>query len=659
MPSAFPALLSPIKIRNFTLKNRMVSTNSQPHFHQGPEEYPADSTFAHFIARARNGASIVTFSAINDIFGMPPLPASLDIAHFPHYNLYDAQCQNYIIQLFDSIHYYNSLASVGIFSSASAYPYFHHDGTLEIVSANPKSDSSEMVMGVGTITDAVSEETLEKIAASFAQQSLQLKKLGADMVTLHMCYRGQLCGQFLSPRTNLRTDKFGGNMENRARFPVMVVKAIREAVGKDFLIEIEVSGEEPDGNTFEDTLTFLKLAEEYIDIVQVRAGEPDMSMPTSFYLEKNPTLYQAERIKAAGLDFLVEAVGGWLNPDDAEKALCEGKTDLIGMARAFISNPDYGQLIHEGRKDDVVPCLRCNKCHGRGINDTMLSTCSVNPTYGIEHRTEMYSLPAGESKNIAVIGGGPCGMRTAIYLFDRGHKVTLYEKEAELGGLIKHADYVDFKWTIKDYKNYLINQIDKRDITVHLNTNATPNMLKSGYDAVIAAVGSEPACPPIPGVDGGNVKFAIDAIMNSESVGHNVVVIGGGEVGMETGMFLANGGRNVVVLEMRDEVAADSTIIHYRDQFQEAWEAIPTFSFIVNATAKEITKQGVTYLDANGQEQTLSADTVVVSAGMSAKRDEALSFYNCGDMFYMVGDCRKPGTLQTGNRSAYAVSSVI
>ena len=657
MSSAYPLLLSPLKIGKYTLKNRLQSTSSLPHFHQGTEKYPADSIFAHFIRRARNGASIVTISGINDIFGVPPLPASLDIAHFPHFDIYDAQCQNYIMQLFDAIHYYDSIACVGLFAAASTFPYINPDGTLETVSANP--NPTEMVMESGRITDAISKETLEKIALSFAQQSLHLKKLGVDMVNLHMCYRGQIGGQFLSPLTNLRTDEFGGSIENRSRFPLMVLKAIREAVGKDFIIELQVSGEEREGgNAIEDTIKFLKLAEEYIDIVQIRS-EPAESMSTSFCLERTPVLHMAEKIKSYGLNMLVSCICGFGDPEEAELALIEGKLDIIGMARAWIANPNYGEMVYAGRSDDIVPCLRCNKCHGRGPDDPFVSVCSVNPIFGIEHREKMLSLPPGKSKNIAVVGGGPGGMRTAIYLSDRGHKVTLFEMEAELGGLIKHADLIDFKWTMRDYKKYLINQVEKRDIKVCLNTKATPEMLKTGFDIVIAAVGSAPLNPPILGADGENVMFAVDAIMNNEQVGQKVVVIGGGEVGVETGMFLAKSGRKVTVLEMRDEIAREATLIHYRESFQKAWEAIPTLFFIVNAKATEITKDGVTYRDISGEVYTLEVDTVVISAGMTARRDEALAFYDCADRFFMVGDCRVPGTIQSVNRSAYAVSSVI
>lgn len=152
------------------------------------------------------------------------------------------------------------------------------------------------------------------------------------------------------------------------------------------------------------------------------------------------------------------------------------------------------------------------------------------------------------------------------------------------------------------------------------------------------------------------MTVATDAILSSEKLGKNVVVIGGGEVGVETGMFLAQQGHEVTVIEMRSELAADCTFIHYRSMFQTAWEAIPTFHFVLNATAKKITDNCVTYVDADGGCHDISADSVVLSVGMRAKKDEALSFYGVGTRFFMVGDCQKPGTIQTTNRSAYGVA---
>ena len=440
----------------------------------------------------------------------------------------------------------------------------------------------------------------------------------------------------------------------------MMLEEVKKAAGNDMLVEIQFSAEEPEGGySVEEGLEFLKLAQPYVDIVQVRSAEGDPNHPIPFELKHTPFLELAARIKAAGLDFLVSNVGGFFYPEEADQAIAEGKLDLVAMARAWISNPDYGKFLYEDRAEDIVPCLRCNKCHGRGKHDIMTTVCSVNPKFGFEAVDRYLAYPVDKVKDIAVIGGGPGGMRTAIYLADRGHKVTIYEAEGELGGAIRHSDYIPFKWTLKDYKDFLIHQVSKRDIKVVLNTRVTPDMVAGRYDAVIAAVGAQPVVPNIPGVDGANVTVATDAIMNAGKIGDQVVVIGGGEVGVETGMYFAQMGKEVTVIEMRDELAADTTFMHYRSMFQAAWEAIPTFHYVLNATAKAITADHVTYTDKDGVDHDLPAQSVILSVGMRAKKDEALSFYGAGDHFYMVGDCYKPGTIQTTNRSAYVTAMKI
>lgn len=662
MKNAYPHLLSPIKVGKFILKNRMQSSNSLPHFSQGPEEYPAEATMAHFIGRARTGAAFVTLGGFDDNIDNPPLPDTLDVSHFPDFDMHNPKCQNYIVEMIEAMHYTGSIVSGSLFSANKKFRYVNDKGEVEIVDANPPID-----LGLGAtsmayqfVGDEVSADTLKKVAKSYAQQAAFYKRLGFDAVTIHMSYRAQLPGQLLSPLSNTRTDEFGGNFENRCRFPLLMLSEIKEAVGNDMLIEIQFSAEEPEGGyTIEEGIEFLKKAQQYVDIVQVRSAEGDPNHPIPFELNPTPFLELAGKIKAANLDFLVSNVGGYFDPDIADKAIAEGKLDLVAMARAWISNPNYGDLLYAGRKDDIVPCLRCNKCHGRGKNDIMTTCCSVNPKFGFEMVDRYLVTPAETSKTVAIIGGGPGGMRTAIYLSERGHKVTIYEAESELGGAIRHADYVPFKWTLRDYKNYLIHQVHKKGIKVVLNTKATPEMVEDRYDVVIAAVGAQPIIPRIPGADGKNVTVATDAIMHRKKIGHNVVVIGGGEVGVETGMFLAQNGHEVTVVEMRDELAADTTVMHYRSMFSAAWEAIPSFHYVLNATAKEITENHVTYTDKEGVDHDLPADSVILSVGMRSKSDEALSFYGTNPGFYMVGDCRKPGTIQTTNRSAYVTASNI
>ncbi|MDR1643221.1 MAG: FAD-dependent oxidoreductase, partial [Clostridiales bacterium] len=522
----YKSLLSPIVIRGNVLKNRMESANSLPHFLQGPESFPADSVITHYANRAKSGAAIVTCMGINNFSRGAGMPMEMDAAHFPDFDLYEPASQNYLLQLADAIHFYGSIACMGFFIPPhGGYPLLKPQGGIEVIKIdNPMGpfpgstpeQISEFYDHCKEVIASYDEEVLERIAESYGQQCRILKGLGFDMVSIHLCYRGQLPTKFLSPMTNARTDKFGGILENRARFPLMILKRIREEVGPNFIIELLFSGEETNGGyTAQDAIDFLKMAEPYVDIVQVRAAEADPNHPTGFTLEETPFLKLAARIKESGVKMLVASVGGWQKPETAETALSEGKIDIVSMARAWVSNPNYGNLVYDGRADDIVPCLRCNKCHGRGPNDPYVSVCSVNPLIGIEHRLSHLLTPLGAKKKVAVIGGGPAGMKAAICAYDRGHEVTLFEATDALGGTIKHADCIDFKWPLKNFKDYLIRQVEKRDIEVRLNITATPEQLKGQeFDEVVAALGATPIKPPIPGIDNKNVFFATEAIIN-------------------------------------------------------------------------------------------------------------------------------------------------
>ena len=676
MSKKYENLLKPIVIRGKVIKNRMISANSLPHFLQGPETFPADGIVTHYVNRAKSGAGIVTCMGINDFNEDKHMPMETDGPHFPDFHLYDAQSQNYLLQLADALHFEGSLACMGFFVASNKYPI--------LVKENPMDEGhlefTQLDCPMEPLFDPTDEDfdnyhkaarkavrnldvvTMEKVAESYAQQSSILKFLGYDMVSIHMCYRTQMMTKFMSPVTNDRTDEFGGSVENRCRFALMILEKIRKAVGEDFIVEILISAEEDKygGYTLDDTVEFLKLASPYVDLVQLRASDADGNHPTNYEPLEVPLLKQAEYIKSKDTGVLVSAVGGWHNPDTCEKALAEGKVDMISMARAWVSNPDYGEMIYQDRADDIIPCLRCNKCHGRGPNDPFVSVCSVNPKLGIEHRLSVLVREPGSSKKIAVIGGGPAGMKCAMDLCDRGHQVTLYEASDHLGGAIYHSDFVDFKWTLKEFKDYLIHQIDKRDIKVKLNTKATPDDIKkTGFDVVISAIGASPVKPPIPGIDGDNVTGGIDSMINPDALGKEVVVIGGGEVGVECGMNLAKKGHHVTVLEMREKLAADSTIMHFRSMFKAYWESIEGFESRCLVTVKSIDKEGVTYADSDGTEHKLKADSVVVSVGMRAKQDEALSFYGAADRFYCIGDCTKAGTVQKAMRDAFSVASQI
>lgn len=648
MTIKYKNLLSPLIVRGHILKNRIEASNSLPHFLQGNESFPADSVISHYANKAKNGAAIVTCMGINNFTRGILTDMDFDIAHFPDYDLYDPPSQNYLIQLADAIHFYDSIACMGFFvGPQSGFPLLEN-GQVRKVSAHLEVEEYD-------------EKTLKEIAKSYAEQIGILKKLGFDMASVHYAYSGQIPSRFLSPLHNSRTDEYGGSLENRARFPLMILREIRKAVGNNFIIELLFSAEEPEGGyTLDEGVEFIKMASEYVDIVQLRAKDVHAAHPTGFTLEETPFIDYAQYYKERIENVLIATVGGYHNPDIADDVIANGKADIISMGRAFISNPEYGKFVCEGRNEDIVPCIRCNKCHGRGKEDPFLSVCSVNPIIGLEHKIDKMVISANGSKLVAVIGGGPAGMKAAIDLADRGHKVTLFEKTGKLGGNIKHSDYVGFKWPLKEYKDYLIRQVQKRDIEVRLNTKATPEMINEyNFEVVVAAMGAVPFKPPIKGINNENVIFATEAMEDVSILEGDVVVIGGGEVGVEAGILAANNGHNVTVIEMRSRLAADSTEIHYRETFEATWESLPNFNYVLNAVCKEVTEESVIYTNSEGNDVSVKANTIIVSTGLKAKRDEALSFYGVTDNFYMIGDCKRPATVQHAIRSAFSTASRI
>jgi 2,4-dienoyl-CoA reductase-like NADH-dependent reductase (Old Yellow Enzyme family)/thioredoxin reductase len=646
MSIKYQNLLSPLKIGNLVFKNRMTASASKPHYIQGPETFPTEALITHYARKAKNGAALVTCS------GASPVPVIPNKSHDTRFDLFDGHCLHYLSQLTEAIHFYGSKASMCILSSASP----QYDVSTGIPWEPPYGYGN-----VATLGQEIPAEMLEKTADDFAVQAAILQEQGFDMVYLHMAYRAQLLGRFLSPLINKRTDEYGGSLENRARFPLMVADRIKQKCGRDLLIEACISGCEPSGGyTLEDAIKYARMFTDHFDLLQLRASEGDLNLPTGFNLDPNPLLYMAEAIKKSGAGIAVVTIGGFQNLDVCEDVIASGKADLIAMARNWISNPDYGKLAYEGRDEDVVPCLRCNKCSKSSYADPWASVCSVNPVWGLEHKIERMVEPPVRKKKVAVVGGGPAGMEAALVASGRGHQVTLYEQSRTLGGLLKTADNVSFKWPLRDFKNYLVRRIEKSNIRVCLNARAKAETLKKeNYDAVLAAVGSEPIVPGIPGVSGENVVFAKDVYGNENALARDVVVIGGGEVGVETGMHLAEKGHQVTLLEMGASLAPDATPVHYYTVFRDAWEKLENFKYVLKARCTGIASDQVTYLDAEGVEHYIKTGSVVIAVGMKSKIDLALEFSNSGDSFFMIGDCNVAGNVQKVMRSAFSIASLL
>ncbi len=650
MAFQYPHLLEPVKIGGVVLRNRLICTASNPHFIQATEKWPTEALITHYANKAKAGAAVVTCKGNNPVKTEDPHSLSLDI--------HTGQHQHMFAQVAEAVHYYGAKASYLVLPDMNIVKgYDASDGVL-----------SEFVAGDGSKAEygkAAPKELLLRMVEEYGKEAKLAQSLGFDMCFMHMAYRLMFPGRFLSPLSNKRTDEFGGSIENRARFPLMICEEIKRQCGKDFLIEISISGREDDmfagGLTIEDQIEFAKLARGKVDILQIRGGSIDPSQPTYLDPREIPQLSAAAAIRRgvqeAGGGILINVVGGCQDLDHCEAIVSSGQADFIGAARAFIADPDWGNKAYEGRGEDVVPCLRCNKCHIPGP-EKWNTVCSVNPVWGIEHKAERMVRPAvHEPKNIAVIGGGPAGCEAALIASQRGHHVTLFEKQSRLGGMLNTMDGIPLKWTVPRFRDYLVRQIEKSNVTVRLSTAAVPEML-TAFDEIIVAIGASPAVPPIPGVDGPNVNFAVDVAQKEPEMGARVVVIGGGEIGVEMGLHLASTGHQVTVVEMLDRLSPESVPVHFRSLLEARWESDPNFSYILNARVTAI-RDGSVFYEKDGAETALPADHVVLAAGMKPRSDEAMSFFTGRVRVHMIGDCDKVGSIQTAMRAAYALASNI
>lgn len=646
MHSYYPTLLSPIRVGNRILKNRMIAPPSAPGTIQGPQNYPTETLTRLYAQRAKNGAAIVTCSGH---YLTPPDKSG----HMWGWDVRQGLTQNMMSEMAEAIHFHGSLANGFLIS----FPEKGYD-----VSAFDPAKNQEIRFMLSEPFVEMPRDMIYETIDRYVAQVKAMRECGFDGVNIHMCYRFTLAARFLSPMTNVRQDEFGGSLENRLRFAKLLCGGIKKACGKDFIIEVTIAGHDPidEGWSLQDSIVFSKEMKGLVDIMTVRASTLDPQHPTGYEENPRPWVYMAEEIKKGAPEILIAASSGLFDPAANEEILSSGKADLVSMARAFISNPQYGKCIQEHRPQDLVPCVRCNKCINGGPSDPWLTVCTVNPTYGMEPFTSQLT-PSGEKKKTAVIGGGPCGMMAAITAAKQGHSVHLFEKTDALGGLLKHTDYVSFKWPLRDYKNYLIRKtMEHPNITVHLSSEVSPEELEAqGFEAVLAAVGSQPVKLPIPGIEEKHVHFAVDILGHTEGLGENIVLIGGGEIGVETGIYLARRGHHVTVLEMTDALAREAIRGHYYSMIQDAWEKEENFSFILNATCTGIEADAVVYRDADGETHRIPADDVLLSAGMRAKTEEALRYSGAGTYFRAIGDCQKAASVQQAVRSGYTAAMAL
>jgi 2-enoate reductase len=482
---------------------------------------------------------------------------------------------------------------------------------------------------------------IERLIEAFGKAAVTVRMAGFDAIELHG-HEGYLMDQFMTAKWNRRTDRYGGDAEGRLRFPLEIIQAIRQAVGADFPLIFRMAANHyvAGGRKIDASVAMAQRFEAAgVNCLHVDAGcyESKFWAHPPCYMDRGCTVDGAAAVKKA-VGIPVIAVGRLGYPDLAESVIAEGRADFVALGRALLADPQWPNKAKTRRFHEIRPCIGdFEGCLGRIIQGKTIG-CSVNPQTGREK--ELALSPAVKKKSVLVIGGGPGGMEAARVAALRGHRVTLWEKEGQLGGNLVPAAVPEFKSDIKILIAYLTGQVEQCGIQVALNKTATPELVISeNPDAVIAATGASPVLPEIPGADRQKIATVVDLLLGKKVAGRRVVVLGGGTMGCETALWLARQGKRVLILEPLGDLMTDAFSASRELMLQllaEAGVEILSGTRVVEITATSVVAE------TGDARREVAAESVVAAAGMKSNTDLIEGLTDTRLAVHAIGDCVVP-----------------
>ena len=661
MKLKYPNLFKPLKIGGLILKNRMeVAPHSLEDFTE--REYTPRGWIEYYERRAAGGAAIVTV-------GETPVLSTTGPTQHHMLAIDDPDIMPHLAKVADAIHQHGAYASIELShgGAGSMRMFLHGHKSIAPSKCICKFDGEE--------SEEMTEEMIWEVIEAFGNAAHTLQVCGFDMCMIHAGH-GWLLGQFLSQLTNRRTDQWGGSYDNRVRIVIEIIKDIKKKCGKNFPVEVRISGTEncEGGYTLEDGIELCKRLDGIADLLHISIGSINGYNPNggstittpSPYEKRGRNVYLAEEIKKHVTQTPIVTLGSLVDPDMMEDILAAGKADMVAAARTFIADPDFAKKALRGKDDEIRPCLRCLGCLDATIMKPQVMRCAVNPEAGREIEYCYRQKVSEERRRVLIIGGGPAGMQAALTASKQGHQVMLCEKSGELGGALKYNKDVPFKDDMERYRQWLIRMVGKAPVEVRLNTAVTPEMVASlDPDTVICAIGAEPAVPKIPGIESKNVLLATEIHEKDVVIGKNVVVIGAGLVGCESGIWLSMQGSNVTLLELGERIIPTEKAIVDEGDITELREYIDinlrkaNVKQHFNICVDKIDGKTVYATDTTGEAYTFTADTVVIAAGMRPLEEEREALRSVCLDFKPVGDCFKVGRIMEATASGYAAGHYI